>query len=1020
MLLHRYSVVLHVAKTKYLQMFPKKNRHIPTSDDNRDEPESSRSSYRNGPESSRNNYGRRNDNRNSWRSSNDYRRDDRYNRGHDRRRRTPPRSSSNGYGFERRDTYGEKCERSANDAALERAEAAERELKKLKQQMELHEEAQGQRFGAFGTSDSSDDGGGAPINIKKNKKDKKKRKRRSSSSSSSGSSDRRKRKHRKYSDSEIENKYEFLKSLRITVPPVYTHVVPEKIKPVKPVYEKRRKQRNRRINLDVSKLKIEPVECIFPPKEPTEKSDGIFRLEEVPYNIRNSASVADQQEVNWETIPYEEFIALDILQQNTFAQSSATKKVKVYKYRLAKATTTKEKINCYIKLIELEEARVDELRKSEKITGKFNTNETKLALIYGGIKECGENVDLRLLEIDVLTTSKGENSEEVKKAWDNLMNRFPNDLKMWRRRLTYYRNKRSIFTAGSYIKNSILPCLNKLGGILNQTFKSHPKQEGTEEFITDVIVTAATFYVEMGSTYKAIGILQALIEFYFLAPKNVKDNCDFKKKLEAFEHFWRTEIPKVGDKDAIGWYKVTTNASFTKYDFPQNPLLKKEKETKVFKELIGKVFNLNITYCRDDKMSSSCERWSKIEQSRTEFFWEPFYNSESNPNILDHYNSFSDIKPYILQLPMEIIEKAVFKILTKLGAVFPDVKDYSQESIFERCNVTLVDDRFKLKYEGMMEFIDNILKLISGTNEKMYLYATVARLMTCKAFALNNTKGEIPSREKFLEGVAKIFQSLLRSPNVHEHLIVTSYAKQLLVEISQHFSHFDSVSDPETSNKILSSIGNIFDADIEVPKLLASVRYNVMVCRGLPHYSDQNEDQNLLTKLKYLMKVSFPSEDINFESKFEQERAIKKWETVKFHENYFNLPSGSRWIGDINALALELFSTLCYEIENNPAKKFEAFDKLYSKIILERNEDLTEVYFKTWHRHLERYHQEKTLFMESLESYIRCFPKNDVLTMLFISILRHDPFETRFFFLHNQHEDDIVKVVRCIIQIEFC
>uniref|UniRef100_A0A914YTK2 Uncharacterized protein n=1 Tax=Panagrolaimus superbus TaxID=310955 RepID=A0A914YTK2_9BILA len=123
-------------------MFPKKNRHIPTSDNNRDEPESSRSSYRTGPESSRNNYGRSNDISNSWRSSNDYHRDDRYNnRDHDRRRRTPPRSSSNGYGFERRDTYGEKCERSANDAALERTKATERELKKLRQQMELDEEA---------------------------------------------------------------------------------------------------------------------------------------------------------------------------------------------------------------------------------------------------------------------------------------------------------------------------------------------------------------------------------------------------------------------------------------------------------------------------------------------------------------------------------------------------------------------------------------------------------------------------------------------------------------------------------------------------------------------------------------------------------------------------------------------------------------------------------------------------------------------------------------------------------------
>uniref|UniRef100_A0AC34FR94 Uncharacterized protein n=1 Tax=Panagrolaimus sp. ES5 TaxID=591445 RepID=A0AC34FR94_9BILA len=54
--------------------------------------------------------------------------------------------------------------------------------------------------------------------------------------------------------------------------------------------------------------------------------------------------------------------------------------------------------------------------------------------------------------------------------------------------------------------------------------------------------------------------------------------------------------------------------------------------------------------------------------------------------------------------------------------------------------------------------------------------------------------------------------------------------------------------------------------------------------------------------------------------------------------------------------------------------------------------------------------------MERLKFYIDIFPRNDVLTMLYISILRHDDAEIRWFFLLNQHEDDIVKIVRCIVQ----
>jgi hypothetical protein len=195
-----------------------------------------------------------------------------------------------------------------------------------------------------------------------------------------------------------------------------------------------------------------------------------------------------------------------------------------------------------------------------------------------------------------------------------------------------------------------------------------------------------------------------------------------------------------------------------------------------------------------------------------------------------------------------------------------------------------------------------------------------------------------------------------------------------------------------------------------------------MLCRNLPYYADDAAELDLLTKLKFLMKISFPpeiikSEEINYESKGMQQKAIKQWENIKLHENEFDLPPGSEWIGDINSYALELFSTLCYEIETEPSLKIDAFQKFYPKNILERNEDLTEMFFKTWNRHLNHYYEEKSSFMTELKRYVDIFPRNDTLTLMYVANLQQNEIETRGFFLLNRHEDDVVKVLRCAIQL---
>uniref|UniRef100_A0A914QAK5 Uncharacterized protein n=1 Tax=Panagrolaimus davidi TaxID=227884 RepID=A0A914QAK5_9BILA len=137
-------------------MFPKKNRSFRTSEE-----------YKDRPNTSRDFGGRRND----WNRQNDYRRNDRrddrrssYN-DRDRYRRTSPLPSGRGYGFETRceNSYEQNREKKRRLDAEEENAILRKRLEDSERQKKLEEEALSQRFCPHGDSDSSGDGGGAPV-----------------------------------------------------------------------------------------------------------------------------------------------------------------------------------------------------------------------------------------------------------------------------------------------------------------------------------------------------------------------------------------------------------------------------------------------------------------------------------------------------------------------------------------------------------------------------------------------------------------------------------------------------------------------------------------------------------------------------------------------------------------------------------------------------------------------------------------------------------------------------------------
>lgn len=231
----------------------------------------------------------------------------------------------------------------------------------------------------------------------------------------------------------------------------------------------------------------------------------------------------------------------------------------------------------------------------------------------------------------------------------------------------------------------------------------------------------------MGCTYKAIGILQAMVEFYMLTPHPIQEDnkYSFDQKLKAFKFYWQSNVPKAGESLSPGWALAKSNFTYDSYNFKENKLIEAEDEKKVHEAAIRNMIVEDSKNCK--RFLTSTQKWAYVEKERTQKLWRPLYNSQSNPLVFCFYNSFDDIKPYLLQIDQSIAQSAVFKILMKFGAVIPSQKNFSQEAIFHRCKAVVYDASFKMEYSDMFPFIDNMLLLMSGSD---ILFYTIARIMS--------------------------------------------------------------------------------------------------------------------------------------------------------------------------------------------------------------------------------------------------------------------------------------------------
>ena len=248
--------------------------------------------------------------------------------------------------------------------------------------------------------------------------------------------------------------------------------------------------------------------------------------------------------------------------------------------------------------------------------------------------------------------------ERIVKRWKDIVFRQPQNTDLWLGYLSYCQMHYSSFSTSSLL-NLYAKALSTLVSIVEGRLVSHKPREDTEEAMLCMFLNLCYFLHYVGHAEKALANLQALIEFNFQCPEELDvPHITLKDKIEFFEPFWDSNVPRIGEQNARGWKRwfeerkkektgelnQTEQCGFLEsVSYPEENLHKLlEEETALEMSLIGNK-PLHVA-------------WAHLEEFREQEHFLPWHLSapdEEEPEDVDRVVLFDDISSFLFHVKKE-------------------------------------------------------------------------------------------------------------------------------------------------------------------------------------------------------------------------------------------------------------------------------------------------------------------------------------------------------------------------------
>lgn len=339
--------------------------------------------------------------------------------------------------------------------------------------------------------------------------------------------------------------------------------------------------------------------------------------------------------------------------------------------------------------------------------------ERKIAIFEKALEK--NPIDTKLITGHMKLCEEVWEHEKIVKRWKDIVFRQPQNSDLWLGYLSYSQKHYSSFSTSSLI-SLYAKALSTLISIVEGKLVSHKPEKDVEEAMLSIFLNLCYFLYFAGHTEKAIANFQALVEFNFHCPDELKSlSVSLGDKIKYFEPFWDSGVPRFGEDGAKGW-----KAWFKEQQE------EKAKESSCEKSTCGFLGGGGI-FTIEEKAHKTVEEeteselslirgkdphvaWGHLEAFREqEHFlpWRPSESDQEEPEDMDCVVLFDDISSFLFHLNKETSKVSLLQVfLGFVGSTLPPslIARRSQDWLCTRILYTSQMFGFHNQLFGMMPF----------------------------------------------------------------------------------------------------------------------------------------------------------------------------------------------------------------------------------------------------------------------------------------------------------------------------
>jgi hypothetical protein len=232
-------------------------------------------------------------------------------------------------------------------------------------------------------------------------------------------------------------------------------------------------------------------------------------------------------------------------------------------------------------------------------------------------------------------------STRLAKKWKEVLTQYPRSIDLWIDYLNYVQSKATQFRYDD-LKTAYSECLNLFG--------HSSVNECDAKKLIYIILRFTLVMREAGFVEQATASWQALLEYNFRKPTILENN-----PRKAFEDFWDSEVPRIGEKRNSGWLAFANNENM--------PTEEKQVE------------NIQLD---DDRLSVL--NWAVYEEERSSKFPARTLDGAGDDDPF-RVVLYSDIETMLIEIPPSTHRPLInaFLLFYGMPPIWPDDKDWTED-----------------------------------------------------------------------------------------------------------------------------------------------------------------------------------------------------------------------------------------------------------------------------------------------------------------------------------------------------